>query len=430
MGPQGRPRPFQDTPTASGLPMGPQYRTHPFQDPLPGPGVHQGLRDLVVWLSCAVASMEGSLGDGAKDKPFHTATPLLESWALSQVAGVKVFLKCENVQPSGSFKIRGIGHLVGRVSRIPRLDLALAVTPFLPFTDGEEGMQPLRGNAGISAAYAARKLGIAATIVLPEGTSPQVVRRLQGEGAEVQLHGKVWDEANLRAQELAKRDGWVNIPPFDHPLLWEGHGSLVQELKAALGTPPGAVVLAVGGGGLLAGVAAGLVEVGWQHVPIIAMETRGAHCLNAAIKAGRPVTLPGITSVAKCLGAKTVATRAFECTQEFKVLSEVVEDVEAVNATQRFLDDERMLVEPACGAALAAVYSGLLGRLQAEGHLSPSLSSVVVIVCGGNSIDSQELQALKAMAVSPACHASESGTFFRAQYESDLLHEAPLQCSQ
>ncbi|XP_006151745.1 serine dehydratase-like [Tupaia chinensis] len=325
--------------------------------------------------------MEGSLGDGAKDKPFHTATPLLESWALSQVAGVKVFLKCENVQPSGSFKIRGIGHLVGRMAR-------KGCSHFVCSSGG---------NAGISAAYAARKLGIAATIVLPEGTSPQVVRRLQGEGAEVQLHGKVWDEANLRAQELAKRDGWVNIPPFDHPLLWEGHGSLVQELKAALGTPPGAVVLAVGGGGLLAGVAAGLVEVGWQHVPIIAMETRGAHCLNAAIKAGRPVTLPGITSVAKCLGAKTVATRAFECTQEFKVLSEVVEDVEAVNATQRFLDDERMLVEPACGAALAAVYSGLLGRLQAEGHLSPSLSSVVVIVCGGNSIDSQELQALKAM---------------------------------
>lgn len=252
------------------------------------------------------------------------------------------------------------------------------------------------GNAGIAAAYCARKLGIPATIVLPEGTSPKVVRRLQGEGAEVQLTGKVWDEANLRAQELAKRDGWVNVPPFDHPLIWEGHISLVRELKAALGTPPGALVLAVGGGGLLAGVSAGLAEVGWQHVPIVAMETQGAHCFNAAIKAGRLATLPNITSVAKCLGAKTVAARALECTQEFEIFSEVVDDVEAVSAVQRFLDDERMLVEPACGAALAAVYSGLLGRLQAEGRLRPSLASVVVIVCGGNSIDSQELQALKA----------------------------------
>ena len=75
----------------------------------------------------------------------------------------------------------------------------------------------------------------------------------------------------------------------------EGHVSLVRELKAALGTPPGALVVAVGGGGLLAGVSAGLAEVGWQHVPIIAMETQGAHCFNAAIKAGKLVTLPGIT---------------------------------------------------------------------------------------------------------------------------------------
>ncbi|XP_078193522.1 serine dehydratase-like isoform X2 [Callithrix jacchus] len=175
------------------------------------------------------------------------------------------------------------------------------------------------GNAGIAAAYAAGKLGIPATIVLPENTSLQVVQRLQGEGAKVQLTGKVWDEANLRAQELAKRDGWVNVPPFDHPLI----------------------------------------------------------------------------CVAKCLGAKTVAARALECTRVCEIHSEVVEDAEAVSAVQQFLDDERVLVEPACGAALAAIYSGLLRRLQAEGCLPPSLTSVVVIVCGGNNINSQELQALK-----------------------------------
>ncbi|XP_029778123.1 serine dehydratase-like isoform X2 [Suricata suricatta] len=308
--------------------------------------------------------MENSLTECAKGEHFHTATPLLESWALSQVAGTTVFLKCENVQPAGSFKIRGIGHFCQQVVK--------------------EGCRHLvcssGGNAGIAAAYAARKLGVPATIVLPEGTSQHVV----------------WDEASLKAQELARRDGWVNVPPFDHPLIWEGHASLVQELKAALGTPPGALVLAVGGGGLLAGVSAGLIEVGWQRVPIIAAETQGAHCFNAAIKAGKLVTLPNITSVAKSLGAKTVAVRALECTKELEIFSEVVDDSQAVSAVQKFLDDERMLVEPACGAALAVIYSGLLGRLQAEGRLSPSLASVVVIVCGGNSINSQGLQALKA----------------------------------
>ncbi|KAM5312529.1 serine dehydratase-like isoform 1-T3 [Glossophaga mutica] len=324
--------------------------------------------------------MESSPAERAKGEHFHTVTPLLESWALSQVAGMTVFLKCENVQPTGSFKIRGIGHFCQEVAKKGCRHLVCSSG----------------GNAGIAAAYSARKLGIPATIVLPETASLQVVKRLQGEGAEIQMAGKVWDEANLRAQELAKRDGWVSVSPFDHPLIWEGHASLVRELKAALGTPPGALVLAVGGGGLLAGVSAGLVEVGWQHVPIVAMETRGAHSFNAAIEAGRLVTLPSITSVAKSLGAKTVAARALACTQELKIISEVVEDREAVDAVQRFLDDERLLVEPACGAALAAVYSGLLGRLQAEGRLGPSLASVVVIVCGGNSIDSRELQALRA----------------------------------
>ncbi|XP_032327129.1 serine dehydratase-like isoform X3 [Camelus ferus] len=307
--------------------------------------------------------MEDCLAECAKGRHFHVITPLLESWALSQVAGTTVFLKYENVQPTGSFKIRGIGHFCQQVARKGCRHLVCSSG----------------GNAGIAAAYAARKLGIPATVVLPEGTPLHVV----------------WDEANLRAQELAKKDGWVNVPPFDHPLIWEGHGSLVRELKAALGTPPGALVLAVGGGGLLAGVSAGLAEVGWQHVPIIAMETQGAHCFNAAIKAGRLVTLPDITSVAKSLGAKTVAERALVCAKEFKIFSEVVEDAEAVNAVQRFLDDERMLVEPACGAALAAIYSGTLGRLQAEGCLLPSLASVVVIVCGGNNINSGELQTLK-----------------------------------
>lgn len=323
--------------------------------------------------------MEGASAERVRVEPFHRVTPLLESWALSRVAGMPVFLKYENVQPAGSFKIRGIGHfcqqMAGRGCR------------HLVCSSG--------GNAGIAAAYSARKLGIPATIVLPETTSTQVVRRLEGEGAEVQLTGKVWDEANTRAQELATRDGWVNVSPFDHPLIWEGHASLVRELKESLGTPPGAVVLSVGGGGLLAGVTAGLLEVGWPQVPIVAMETRGAHSFNAALQAGRLITLPDITSVARSLGAKTVAARTLECAKECEIVSEVVEDREAVSAVQRFLDDERMLVEPACGAALAAVYSGILGRLQAEGRLRLAHASIVVIVCGGNNISNQQLQELK-----------------------------------
>ncbi|KAL4839942.1 hypothetical protein H8958_012005 [Nasalis larvatus] len=126
--------------------------------------------------------MDGPVAERAKQEPFHVVTPLLESWALSQVAGMPIFLKCENVQPSGSFKIRGIGHFCQ--------EMAKKGCRHLVCSSG--------GNAGIAAAYAARKLGVPATVVLPESTSLQVVQRLQGEGAEVQLTGKGLAKLRLR----------------------------------------------------------------------------------------------------------------------------------------------------------------------------------------------------------------------------------------
>uniref|UniRef100_A0A8B9SUG4 L-serine ammonia-lyase n=1 Tax=Anas platyrhynchos TaxID=8839 RepID=A0A8B9SUG4_ANAPL len=204
------------------------------------------------------------------ERPFHLVSPLLESLPLSRVAGTKVYMKLENVQPTGSFKIRGIGHFCQEAAK--------------------KGCQHFvcssGGNAGMAAAYAARKLGLPATVVVPSSTGPGTVRRLQELGATVEVCGKVWDEANRRALQLADTPGWVSVHPFDHPLVWQGHASLVQELKDSLEAKPDAIVLAVGGGGLLAGVVAGLQQVGWPDVPIIAAETWGAHSFHAALEAG------------------------------------------------------------------------------------------------------------------------------------------------
>ncbi|NXN17664.1 SDSL protein, partial [Indicator maculatus] len=316
---------------------------------------------------------------GKGEKPFHIISPVLESLPLSKAAGTKVYMKLENVQPTGSFKIRGIGHLCQEAAK-------KGCRRFVCSSGG---------NAGLAAAYSAKKLGLPITVVVPNTTGSTTVRRLQELGAEVEVSGKVWDDANRRALELAETEGRVIIPPFDHPLVWQGHASLVQELKESLDTKPDAIVLAVGGGGLLAGVVAGLQQVGWQDVPIIAAETWGAHSFHVALEAGQLISLPDITSVAKCLGAKMVAARALECAQECQVISQVVEDTEAVQAVEEFLDDERMLVQPACGAALALLYTGRLQRLQAEGRLPTLLSSVVVVVCGGSSIQLAQLRALK-----------------------------------
>lgn len=315
------------------------------------------------------------------EEHFHLNTPLLESVSMSKQVGTTVYLKMENSQPSGSFKIRGIGHLCQQLARQSKGVVCSS-----------------GGNAGMAAAYVARKMGVPAIIVVPSSSPQLVVQRLQGLGATVKIIGKVWDDANAEALRLAETEGFTYVPPFDHPLLWRGHASMIAEVAASLGpsVKPGAVVLSVGGGGLLCGVIQGLKDVGWMDVPIIAMETVGADCFNAAVKAGRVVTLDDITSEAKCLGAKTVCQQAFDYSQcsELTIISELVTDQQALHAVQTFLDEERVLVEMACGAALAAVYSGLITRLQDEGLLTLS-GPLLVIVCGGSSINMEQLSNLQ-----------------------------------
>ncbi|XP_044022418.1 serine dehydratase-like isoform X1 [Siniperca chuatsi] len=315
-------------------------------------------------------------------KHFHLNTPLLESVSMSKRVGTTVYLKMENSQPSGSFKIRGIGHLCQQLARQSKGVVCSS-----------------GGNAGMAAAYVARKMGVPATIVVPSSSPQLVVQRLQDQGAAVKITGKVWDDANAEALRLAATEGLTYVPPFDHPLLWQGHASMITEAAASLGpsVKPGAVLVSVGGGGLLCGVIQGLKDVGWTDVPIIAMETVGADCFNAAVKAGRVVTLDDITSEAKCLGAKTVCKKAFEYSQcsELTIISELVTDQQALQAVETFLDEERVLVELACGAALAAVYSGLIRRLQDEGRLPTLLGPLLVVVCGGSSVDVKQLTNLR-----------------------------------
>ncbi|KAG8455682.1 hypothetical protein GDO86_001757 [Hymenochirus boettgeri] len=314
------------------------------------------------------------------EKCLHLNTPLRDSVPLSKLSGTTVYLKLDNAQPTGSFKIRGIGHLCK--------------------TWAERGCKHFvcssGGNAGLAAAYSARMLSIPATILVPVTTPEFTIKRVKDEGASVCVVGEILDETIEHAKELVRNNpGWVYIPPFDDPLIWEGHTSLVKEIKASLPSKPGAIVLSVGGGGMLCGVVQGLREAEWDDVPIIAMETRGAHSLNAALQAGTLVTLPEITSVAKTLGAKTVGAQTLKVAQEHPVFSEVISDQEAVAAIEKFVDDEKMLVEPACGAALAAVYSNVLEKLKGEGKLKKDLSSVVIIVCGGNNITLSQLYHLK-----------------------------------
>jgi L-serine/L-threonine ammonia-lyase len=299
---------------------------------------------------------------------LHVQTPLMLSTALSRYIGRSVYMKLEALQPSGSFKLRGIGHAC-------EFHYRRGIRHFLSSSGG---------NAGIAVAVAGRHLGVPVTVIVPESTSRRALEVLQLEGAEVKVHGASWKEAHEMAESLQTADNAL-LHPFDDPLLWTGHATMIDEVVAA-GVKPDVVVLSVGGGGLLCGVAEGLLRNELGTVPILAVETLGADSLSQAIKAGQRVELPGITSIATSLGARMVCARAFELTRLRTIHSWVVSDKSAVDASLHFLDDHRILVEPACGAALAAIYERV--------PLIAGYQRILVIVCGGAGVTVNHLETL------------------------------------
>lgn len=300
-------------------------------------------------------------------KPLHIETPLIESGALSAHLGKPVWLKLDALQPSGSFKIRGIG---------------LACQTYQQ-RGAKRFISSSGGNAGIAVAYAGRQLGVPVLVVVPETTTVRAKMLIQQERAQLIVHGASWQEANTLAQSmLTVTDAFLH--PFDDPLLWQGHASLIDEVACG-GMKPGVVALSVGGGGLLSGVVEGLRRNGWDDVPILAVETEGADSLAQAMHAKERVTLRSITSLATSLGARQICQQAFDLSGQHPIQSAVVSDQSAVLACLNFVDDHRAVVEPACGAALAAVYE----RLPALNNFS----SVLVVVCGGVTASLAQLRA-------------------------------------
>jgi L-serine/L-threonine ammonia-lyase len=292
-------------------------------------------------------------------QPLHIDTPLLRAPPGLFGPDRTVWLKMDALQASGSFKMRGVGRLVRqRVAEGARAVVCAS-----------------GGNAGMAAALAARACEVPVTIVVPQSTAAAVRDAIAARGATVIVHGAVWDEAHEHAVALAK--GAVYVHPFDDPLLWDGHATLIDEVVRA-GVAFDCVVASVGGGGLLAGVVEGLHRNGLHHVPVIAVETEGAASFAAALAAGEPVTLPAITSIATSLGARRAMPRLLDLAREHQIISVVVSDAQAVQACTRFADATRVLVEPACGASIAAleVHANVLARFK----------SPLIEVCGGMGV--------------------------------------------
>ncbi|KAF3996884.1 pyridoxal-phosphate dependent enzyme [Glaciimonas immobilis] len=305
---------------------------------------------------------------------LHIQTALLAHPQLSVALGKHVWLKMENTQPSGSFKLRGIGLLCQRA-------VANGATRLVC---------PSGGNAGFAAAFAGAASAVRTTVVVPETTSAAVIQRISDIGAEVIVHGSVWHDANQYALQLCQQTGVVYIPPFDHPDIWDGNATLIDEAVAqakAMNTDFDVVICAVGGGGLMAGILEGMHRNGMADVPLIAVETEGAASLYAAIQADELVSLTAIQSIATSLGATRVAPAALHWTRQHVVHSVKVTDRQAIAACLSFAGDMRTLVEPACGAALAVAYQRL--------PVLENFKRPLIVVCGGIGVSLQALAGWK-----------------------------------
>lgn len=291
-------------------------------------------------------------------KPLHIVTPLLHSRRLELKFGKSVYLKADALQPSGSFKLRGIGRLCQCYA--------------------EEGFEKLvassGGNAGIAVAYCGMILGMPTTVFIPSTSHQMFVDELKTYGADVIIAGKDWDSAHVAALGYIQDHHAAYIPPFDNPMLWAGHSTIIDELVDA-GLRPDAVVTAVGGGGLACGLLEGMHKHGWKDVPLIAVETQGADSLYRSIQAKQVVALDAVTTRATSLGIKRVSSHLFEWTQEHDVKVAVVSDDDAEAGARAFAADKRIMVELSAGAALSIVYS--------NHPIIEPYKTIVVMACGG-----------------------------------------------
>ena len=266
------------------------------------------------------------------------------------------------------------------------------------------------GNAGMGCVCAATSLGFPSTIVVPMSTKPHVIAQLKTAGAsEVIQTGESWFYADRHLRETllpevkSKGINGVYVSPFEDEAIYEGNSRIVDEVKRQLEAyrphpeagkeAPDAVIASIGGGGLFTGLQYGIDRHGWSDkTTLIAMGTTGAAALNTSLEKGEIVTLPGIFSIATSLGAVRIGQRTWEmATQRNNVKTVVLEDADAAMGSWRFADDERILVEPACGVSLAPCYKeGMLKELLGEKFGKES--RVVVVVCGGSGMTSATIE--------------------------------------
>jgi threonine dehydratase len=287
-------------------------------------------------------------------RPYVRRTPALELPAGTLGLEAPLALKLESLQVSGSFKGRGAFHKL-LASKVPAAGIIAASG----------------GNHGAAAAYAARALGHKAEIFVPTIASPAKVARLKSYGAIVHQIGAVYAEARAASEKRAAETGALIVPAYEDEVVFAGAGSVALEFaeQAEFDT----LLVAVGGGGLIAGCATAIGE----SIRIVAVETEGTPTLHEALRAGHPVDVKIAGIAADSLGASRIGAPNFEVAQKLVRQSVLVSD-EAVRKAQRTLWDElRLIAEPAGATGLAA--------LMARAYRPAKGERVATLICGANT---------------------------------------------
>lgn len=301
--------------------------------------------------------------------PHVKHTPLVTSRVLSEATGYDVRLKAELFQRTGSYKIRG------------------PLNKFTFLSDEEKRRGVICSSAGNHAqgvALAAKIHGIRAVVAMAENATPSKIAATRGYGAEVVLHGTIWDEANEKAKELVAEQGLTYIHPFDDDQLIMGQGTVGLEIVQDW-PDVDVIVVPIGGGGLISGI----VQAAKAHNPkvrVIGVESSGAPGMQRSVAEGRLVTLDRVDCIIDGLRVKRVGTRNFEIVREYVDDIVALPDEQIFEAVVWLMHYAKVVPEGAAAAPVAAVLQGLIKV--------PTGSRVVCVLSGGN-VNLEQLRGLR-----------------------------------
>ena len=263
-----------------------------------------------------------------KVKEVTLETKLIYSEFLSNQTGNKVYLKPENLQLTGAYKVRGAYYKISTLTAEERSKGLITASA---------------GNHAQGVAYAAKRYGCKAVIVMPTGTPLIKINRTKSYGAEVILHGDVYDEACAHALELAEKEGYTFIHPFDDLDVATGQASIAMEIFKELPLVE-YILVPIGGGGLAAGVAT-LAKLLNPKIKVIGVEPAGANCMQSSLASGKVTTLPNVNTIADGTAVKTPGTMIFPYIQDNLDDIITVEDDELIGSFLDMVENHKMVVE-------------------------------------------------------------------------------------